>query len=118
VADGAPDVALDPETEAEVAPGSRFEVVLGGAWHDVRLALHDAADAMVAATVTRDVGAGETRLLLAPAAPLAPAGHYRLRVTGATAREPRGGDGATASPADWLVVVAVEPPPPRPARRR
>jgi hypothetical protein len=113
--DGQAPIPLDAEVEAEVLPQARFEVVLQGAWEDVRLALHDAADAMVPSTASREVG-GLTRLVLTPSRPLTPAGHYRLRLSGAGAREPRDRDGAVASPAGWPLTVAGDPP--LPPRRR
>ncbi|MGC3998359.1 MAG: hypothetical protein QM767_13135 [Anaeromyxobacter sp.] len=99
--------------ELVVDPGTRFELVLAGGFHDARLSLLDGADAAVEASATRELGS-RTTLTLVPTAPLTPAGKYQLRLDGAATRELHDGDGAAYQPASWQVLVAGQPLPPPP----
>jgi hypothetical protein len=112
-------VALAPGSEAIIDPASTFRVVLPGRSDDARLSLVDGADALVAATGTREVGE-QTVLTMAPRQPLTPAVRYLLRVDGARGRDLHDAAGRAAGPVELHLVVAGSPPEPakKPARRR
>jgi hypothetical protein len=80
---------------------------------DGRILLLDAADAIVPASGTREVGA-TTRFTLTPAAPLVPGSRYLLRLDGARARELEDVAGRALAPLSLRVLVAGEPPKPEP----
>lgn len=107
-------VELSPSTEAVVDPASTFRVVLPGRSDDARLSLLDAADALVPATGTREVGE-QTVLTITPRDPLVPASRYLLRVDGARGRDLHDAAGRAAGPVE-LHLVAAGSPPEKPAK--
>jgi hypothetical protein len=116
---GVPPAPLAREGETIVEPGATFRVVLPGRSDDARLSLLDAADVLVPALLSREVGA-QTVLTLSPAKPLLPAGRYLLRVDGAAARDLHDAAGRPAGPVELRLLVAgkaPEPPPSQPAKR-
>jgi hypothetical protein len=114
-------VAVDPtgpiplslEDETVVDPAAVFRVELAAEIADGRILLLDAADAIVPASGTREVGA-TTRFTLTPAAPLVPGSRYLLRLDGARARELEDVAGRALAPLSLRVLVAGEPPKPEP----
>jgi hypothetical protein len=107
-------VELSPTTEAVVDPASTFRVVLPGRSDDARLSLLDAADALVPAAGTREVGE-QTLLVVTPRQPLVPASRYLLRVEGARGRDLHDAAGRAAGPVE-LHLVAAGSPPEKPAK--
>lgn len=107
---------LSRDGETVIDPASSFEVELAGRIADARLVLLDGADAHVAATGAREIGA-TTRLALAPSAPLVPGSRYVLRVEGTGAREMHGDGGLVHVPISFALLVAGTPPPPEPKRK-
>jgi hypothetical protein len=111
-------VVLSPSIEAIVDPASSFRVVLPGRSDDARLSLLDAADALVPATATREVGA-QTVLSVTPRQPLTPASHFLLRIDGARTRNLHDTAGRAAAPVELPMVAAGTPPePPKKAVRK
>jgi hypothetical protein len=114
-------VALDPtgpvplthEDETVVDPAATFRVELAAQIPDGRLVLLDAADAIVPASGTREVGA-TTRFTLSPSAPLVSGSRYVLRLDGARTRELEDAAGHAFAPVTLSVLVAGEPPKPEP----
>jgi len=108
-------VALSPGTEAIVDPGSTFRVVLPGRSEDARLSLIDAADALVPAAATREVGE-QTVLTVSPRKPLTPASRYLLRLDGVRGRDLHDAAGRAAGPVELPMVAAGSPPEPAPKK--
>jgi hypothetical protein len=106
-------VPLTPESETVVDPAATFRVELAAEIPDGRLVLLDAADAIVPASGTREVGA-TTRFTLSPATPLVPGSRYVLRLDGARTRELEDAAGRAFAPVSLSVLVAGEPPKPEP----
>jgi hypothetical protein len=96
--------------ETVVDAGATFRIEIAGALPDARLVLLDAADAIVPASGTREVGAAST-FTLAPSAPLVPGSRYALRLDGARTRELHDGSGRAFAPLSLAILVAGEPPP-------
>ncbi|WP_242345491.1 hypothetical protein [Anaeromyxobacter terrae] len=124
-------VALDPagpiplsrDEETVVDPATTFRLVLAAEVPEARLVLLDGADAIVASSGTREVGATST-LTLTPSAPLVPGSHYLLRLDGARTRELHDAAGRAYAPLNLSLLVAGEPPKaepkpkPKPAPRK
>jgi len=108
---------LSATAETAIEPGSTFRVELPQALADARLSLLDAADSMVPATGTREVGQA-TLLTLRPTGALAPGARLRLRVDGAATRELHGADGRRFAPLEWPVVLGGDPEPRKPPARK
>jgi hypothetical protein len=106
-------VKLAVGEEAVVDPAASYRVELAAPCEDARLALLDAADAVVASSGTREVSA-RTLLTLAPSAPLISGKRYLLRLDGAITRELHDAAGNAHLPAAFPLLVAGEPPPPEP----
>jgi hypothetical protein len=104
-------VSLSPSTEAIVDVASSFRVVLPGRSDDARLSLLDAADALVPATGTREVGE-QTVLTVTPRQPLLPASHYLLRIDGVRSRDLHDAAGRAAGPVELPMVAAGSAPEP------
>ncbi|HSN13380.1 MAG TPA: hypothetical protein VLT61_02030 [Anaeromyxobacteraceae bacterium] len=104
-------LTLSASTEAIVDPTSTFRIVLPGRSDDARLSLLDAAENLVPARATREVGA-ETVLTVTPVQPLAPASRYLLRLDGARARDLHDAAGRAAGPVELRLVAAGAPPEP------
>lgn len=102
-------VELSPGVESVVDPASSFRVVLPGRSDDARLSLLDAADALVPATGTREVGE-RTVLVVTPRQPLVPASRYLLRLDGARGRDLHDAAGRSAGPVEIHLVAAGSPP--------
>jgi hypothetical protein len=106
-------IPLSLEEETVVDPATVFRVELAAEISDGRILLLDAADAIVPASGTREVGA-TTRFTLKPAAPLVPGSRYVLRLDGARTRELKDMAGTALAPVSLRVLVAGEPPKPEP----
>jgi hypothetical protein len=104
-------LTLSPSTEAIVDPTSTFRIALPGRSDDARLSLLDAAENLVPARATREVGA-ETVLTVTPIQPLVPASRYLLRLDGARARDLHDAAGRAAGPVELRLVAAGAPPEP------
>jgi hypothetical protein len=101
---------LAPAEETVVDAGATFRIEIAGALSDARLVLLDAANAMVAASGTREVGDAST-FTLAPSTPLVPGSRYALRLDGARTRELHDATGRAFAPMSLAILVAGEPPP-------
>ncbi|HVI96471.1 MAG TPA: hypothetical protein VM753_20805 [Anaeromyxobacter sp.] len=101
---------LAPAEETVVDAGATFRIEIAGSLSDGRLVLLDAANAMVPASGTREVGDAST-FTLAPSTPLVPGSRYALRLDGARTRELHDATGRAFAPMSLAILVAGEPPP-------
>jgi hypothetical protein len=106
-------IPLSREEETVVDPATTFRLVLAAELPEARLVLLDGADAIVASSGTREVGASSA-FTLTPSAPLVPGSHYQLRLDGARSREIQDAAGRVYAPLSLAVLVAGEPPKPEP----
>jgi hypothetical protein len=108
-------LARDAPTTIESA--SRFRVEVAVPLQDGRLALLDAAGAMVASAGHEEIGASWARYTIAPTAPLVPGSAYALRLDGAVDRSPRDAEGRVYAPAVWPLKTSGERPKPEPKKQ-
>jgi hypothetical protein len=95
--------------ETVVDPAARFRVVLAVASRDVRVVLVDGADALVAASSSREVGAAATRITVTPSVPLDAGSRYTVRIEGAVTRELHDVSGKTYAPTTLALRAAGQP---------
>jgi hypothetical protein len=110
-------VPLVTDGHAVIHPQSTFRVVLSRRSPDVRLALLDPSDAVVAAEGGKELAEGTT-LTQKPSAPLVPTGIYLLRLDGVASREVHDESGAAYQPMSVTVQVSGEAPAAKPAGKR